>query len=56
MPKLIFWTYRNIQLKCSIDENVFELLLNKKMISYPDVALVVTDVENLKRNLLLLPK
>ncbi|MCL6460757.1 MAG: ferrous iron transport protein B [Flavobacterium micromati] len=38
----------------SIDENVvIELLLNKKDKLYPDVALVVTDVENLKRNLLL---
>jgi ferrous iron transport protein B len=37
----------------SIDENVvIELLLNKT-INYPDVAIVVTDVENLKRNLLL---
>jgi ferrous iron transport protein B len=38
----------------SIDENVvIELLLNKKDKLFPDVALVVTDVENLKRNLLL---
>lgn len=38
----------------SIDENVvIELLLNKKDKLYPDVAVVVTDVENLKRNLLL---
>ncbi|TRX36716.1 ferrous iron transport protein B [Flavobacterium restrictum] len=38
----------------SIDESVvIELLLNKKDRLYPDVALVVTDVENLKRNLLL---
>ncbi|MFC6877273.1 ferrous iron transport protein B [Flavobacterium myungsuense] len=38
----------------SIDENVvIELLLNKKDKLYPDVALVVTDVENLKRNLLI---
>jgi ferrous iron transport protein B len=38
----------------SIDENVvIELLLNKKDKLYPEVALVVTDVENLKRNLLL---
>ncbi|MFV8268950.1 ferrous iron transport protein B [Flavobacterium sp. GT2N3] len=38
----------------SIDENVvIELLLNKNDKLYPDVALVVTDVENLKRNLLL---
>lgn len=38
----------------SLDENVvIELLLNKKDKDYPDVVLVVTDVENLKRNLLL---
>lgn len=38
----------------SIDENVvIELLLNKNDKDYPDVAVVVTDVENLKRNLLL---
>lgn len=38
----------------SIDENVvIELLLNKNDQLYPDVAVVVTDVENLKRNLLL---
>ncbi len=38
----------------SIDENVvIELLLNKKDKLYPDVALLITDVENLKRNLLL---
>lgn len=38
----------------SIDENVvIEMLLNKNDKLYPDVALVVTDVENLKRNLLL---
>jgi ferrous iron transport protein B len=38
----------------SIDENVvIELMLNKNDKLYPDVALVVTDVENLKRNLLL---
>ena len=38
----------------SIDENVvIELLLNKKDKLYPDVAVVVADVENLKRNLLL---
>ncbi|HYD90991.1 MAG TPA: ferrous iron transport protein B, partial [Flavobacterium sp.] len=37
-----------------IDENVvIELMLNKKDKDYPDVAVVVTDVENLKRNLLL---
>ena len=38
----------------SIDENVvIELLLNKNDKDYPDVAVVVSDVENLKRNLLL---
>ena len=38
----------------SIDENVaVELLLNKKDINFPDVAVVVAEVENLKRNLLL---
>ena len=38
----------------SIDENlVIELLLNKNDADYPDVAILVTDVENLKRNLLL---
>lgn len=38
----------------SIDENVvIELLLNKNDQLYPDVVLLVTDVENLKRNLLL---
>ncbi|WP_308131838.1 ferrous iron transport protein B, partial [uncultured Flavobacterium sp.] len=38
----------------SIDENVvIELLLNKNDPNYPDVAVVVTEVENLKRNLLL---
>ncbi|APG60882.1 ferrous iron transport protein B [Christiangramia salexigens] len=38
----------------SFDENVvIELLLNKKDKDYPDVAVVVSDVENLKRNLLL---
>jgi len=38
----------------SIDENVvIELLLNKKDKDYPDVAVVISDVENLKRNLLL---
>ena len=38
----------------SIDENVvIELLLNKKDKDFPDVAVVVADVENLKRNLLL---
>src|SRR5690554_2041102 len=38
----------------SIDENVvIELLLNKNDKDFPDVAVVVADVENLKRNLLL---
>ncbi|UOB15970.1 ferrous iron transport protein B [Abyssalbus ytuae] len=38
----------------SFDENVvIELLLNKNDKDYPDVAVIVTDVENLKRNLLL---
>ena len=38
----------------SVDENVvIELLLNKNDKDYPDVAVVVSDVENLKRNLLL---
>jgi ferrous iron transport protein B len=38
----------------SIDENVvIELLLNKNDKLFPDVAVVVTEVENLKRNLLL---
>ncbi|WP_299766699.1 ferrous iron transport protein B [uncultured Dokdonia sp.] len=38
----------------SLDENVvIELLLNKKDKDFPDVAVVISDVENLKRNLLL---
>jgi ferrous iron transport protein B len=38
----------------SIDENVvIELLMNKKDVNYPDVVVVVSEVENLKRNLLL---
>ena len=38
----------------SIDESVvIELLLNKNDKDFPDVAVVVTDIENLKRNLLL---
>ena len=38
----------------SIDESVvIELLLNKNDKDFPDVAVVVSDVENLKRNLLL---
>ena len=38
----------------SLDENVvIELLLNKNDKDYPDVAVIISDVENLKRNLLL---
>jgi len=38
----------------SLDENVvIELLLNKNNKDFPDVAVVVSEVENLKRNLLL---
>ncbi len=38
----------------SLDENVvIELLLNKNDKDFPDVAVVVCDVENIKRNLLL---
>ncbi|UZO81902.1 ferrous iron transport protein B [Aquimarina sp. ERC-38] len=38
----------------SLDENVvIELLLNKKDKDFPDVAVVVSDIENIKRNLLL---
>ena len=38
----------------SLDENlVIELLLNKTGKDYPDVAVVISDIENLKRNLLL---
>jgi ferrous iron transport protein B len=38
----------------SMDESVvIELLLNKNSKDFPDVCVVVTDVENLKRNLLL---
>lgn len=38
----------------SLDENiVIELLLNKNDKNHPDVAVVISDVENLKRNLLL---
>lgn len=38
----------------SVDENVvIELLLNKNDKDFPDVAVVVCDIENLKRNLLL---
>ena len=38
----------------SLDENVvIELLLNRKDEDYPDVAVIVADIENLKRNLLL---
>ena len=37
----------------SIDENVvIELLLNRNDPNFPEVAVVVTEVENLKRNLL----
>lgn len=38
----------------SLDENVvIELLLNKNDKDFPDLAVVISDVENLKRNLLL---
>ena len=38
----------------SLDENVvIELLLNKNDKDHPDVAVIISDVENLKRNLLL---
>ena len=38
----------------SLDENVvIELLLNKNDPDFPDVAVVISDVENLKRNLLI---
>ena len=38
----------------SLDENVvIELLLNRNDKNFPDVAILVSDVENLKRNLLL---
>ena len=38
----------------SMDESVVvNLLLNKKNKDYPDVAVLIADVENLKRNLLL---
>ena len=38
----------------SMDESfVIELLLNKNSKDFPDVAVLITDVENLKRNLLL---
>ncbi len=38
----------------SLDENVvIEVLLNKNDKDFPDVAVVVTEIENLKRNLLL---
>lgn len=38
----------------SLDESVvIELLLNKNDKDFPDIAVVVTDVENLKRNLLI---
>jgi len=38
----------------SMDENlVVELLLNKNHKDFPDLAIIVSDVENLKRNLIL---
>lgn len=38
----------------SMDENlVIEILLNKNDKDYPDIAVIITDIENLKRNLLL---
>ena len=38
----------------SMDENiVVELLLNKNDKDFPDLAIIVSDVENLKRNLVL---
>ena len=38
----------------SLDESVVvEILLNKKAPDFPDVAMVISDVENLKRNLFL---
>ena len=38
----------------SLDQSiVFELLLNKNNKDFPDVVVVVADIENLKRNLLL---
>ncbi|WP_413614386.1 FeoB small GTPase domain-containing protein [Flavobacterium sp. N1718] len=38
----------------SVDENVvIELLMNRNDKDFPDVVVLVTDVENLKRNLLL---
>ena len=38
----------------SLDENVvIELLMNRKHKDFPDVAVIVADVENIKRNLLL---
>ena len=38
----------------SMDENiVVELLLNKNNKDFPDLAIIVSDVENLKRNLVL---
>ncbi|MGB5236454.1 MAG: FeoB small GTPase domain-containing protein, partial [Flavobacteriaceae bacterium] len=38
----------------SLDESVVvELLLNKRNEDFPDVAVVISDIENLKRNLLL---
>ena len=38
----------------SLDENVvIELLMNRKHKDFPDVAVIVADIENIKRNLLL---
>ena len=38
----------------SLDENiVIELLMNRKHEDFPDVAVIVADIENIKRNLLL---
>ena len=38
----------------SMDENVvIDLLMNNENVDFPDIAVVVSDVENLKRNLLL---
>ena len=38
----------------SLDENiVIELLMNRKHADFPDVAVIVADIENIKRNLLL---
>jgi ferrous iron transport protein B len=38
----------------SVDEQiVVEMLVNEKSVNFPDVAVVVADIESLKRNLLL---